>query len=63
MSASDSSVDCLLTIGAALQVVKLLQRAATKSITICRVEENISESGELYRRCNQRSCFLGGLLV
>ncbi len=46
MSASDSLVDCLLTIGAALQVVKSSTDAA-KSITICRVEEAISESGEL----------------
>ncbi len=50
MSASDSLVDCLLTMGAALQVVNS-STATAKSITICRVEEAISESGELYIGC------------
>ncbi len=47
MSASDSLVDCLLTMGAALLQVVKSSTAAAKSITICRVEEAISESGEL----------------
>ena len=48
MSASDSLVDCLLTMGAALQVVNS-STAAAKSITICRVEEVISKSDEVYK--------------
>ncbi len=57
MSASDSLVDCLLTMGAALQVMNS-STAAAKSITICRVEEAISE-----RVDSARKCFVGGLLV
>ena len=57
MSASDSLVDCLLTMGAALQVVNS-STAAAKSITICGVEEAISESVD-----SARKCFIGGLLV